>query len=153
MNAFATSEDTALAGTQGTIAFGWDLFRKEFYEYDNSGSTIVAIAAHEFAHILQFKRGYFEKLNTGTPRKSEINADYLAGYYLGQRKRANPSLKFGKTGEMFVRFGRHAENKRNRTHGNSKERLEAAEAGFRLAYIERRFLDDAVKASLEYVQA
>lgn len=153
MNAWATTEDTDIAGTRGTIGFGWDLFRTEFFDYDRSGSTIIAIVAHEFGHILQGQRGFLSRLRTGAPRKSEINADFLAGYYLGTRKRANPSLSFKKAGELFIRLGRMEDGDDNRTHGNSKERIDAAERGFRIAYVDNKDLDHALEAGLEYVGA
>jgi hypothetical protein len=151
MNAWATLENTDIPGTRGTVAFGWDLFRKEFYEYDNSGMTIMAIIAHEFGHILQGTHGYLSRIRTGNPQKSEINADFLAGYFLGMRKRRNAALQFRKAGELFIRLGHSAEGNPKRTHGNSQERLDAAEAGFRVAYVENRALADAIRAGLEYV--
>jgi hypothetical protein len=76
MNAWATQENTDLAGIRGTVAFGWDLFRSEFFDHDQTGMTIVAIVAHEFGHILQGNRGYLDRLRSGYPRKSEVNADF-----------------------------------------------------------------------------
>jgi hypothetical protein len=152
MNAFATHENTDIPGTSGTVAFGWDLFQKEFYQHDNSGTSIMAIAAHEFAHILQGQRGYLSDIRTGYPLKSEINADFLAGYFLGVRKRRVPSLRFQKAGDLFIRLGNSANRDPRRTHGNSTERLNSAEAGFRVAYVKNGSLDDAVRAGLEYVE-
>jgi hypothetical protein len=111
----------------------------------------MAIVAHEFGHILQGNRKYLGRIKNGTPLKSEINADFLSGYFLGTRKRRNPSILFQKAGEVFIRLGKSADGNDNRTHGNSKERLEAAEAGFRAAYVQNKSLDDAVAAGLEYV--
>jgi hypothetical protein len=153
LNAFATGEATDIPGTRGTVAFGWDLFREEFYEHDRSGLTIVAIVAHEFAHILQGNRGYLPSLRVGVPYKSEIHADFLAGYFLGTRKRKIPSLRFERAGDMYLRQGRHEDGNPVRTHGNSRERIDAAEKGFRLAYVDNKGLDDAVRAALEYVRA
>jgi hypothetical protein len=153
MNAFATQEDTDIPDTHGTVAFGWDLFKTEFYQYDGTGMSIMAIAAHEFGHVLQGKIGYLDSIRNGTPLRTEINADFLAGYFLGSRKRAIPSLRFQKAGDLFIRMGLPGNDDPNRTHGNSRERLDAAEAGFRLAYVENKTLADAVRAGLEYVGA
>jgi hypothetical protein len=153
MNAWASPEKTDIAGTWGTIGFGWDLFLKEFYGFDDSGTTIIAIVAHEFAHIWQQRDGHIAYLNQGYPRRSEINADFMAGYFLGSRKRANPQLHFKKAGELFLRLGSLAEGNPRRTHGNSAERIDAAEAGFRVAYIERKDVAGAFAAGLEFVRA
>lgn len=152
MNAWASPENTDLPGTKGTVGFGFDLFRSEL-KIDPSGSTIMAIIAHEFAHILQGDRGQLVRLRTGAPRKSEINADFLAGYFLGTRKLQNQSLSFRKTGELFIRLGEHVGDRPDRTHGNAVERINAAEAGFRTAYLDRKSLDEAVTRGLEYVGA
>ena len=151
MNAFASGENTDITGTRGTVAFGWDLFRQEFYQHDSTGLTVMAIAAHEFGHILQMNRGHLPAIRIGYPLKSEINADFLSGYFLGVRKRRIPSLRFYNAGDMFVRFGRGNDGNPTRTHGTAQERLDAAEAGFRVAYVENKSLDDAVRAGLEYI--
>jgi hypothetical protein len=88
----------------------------------------------------------------GRPLKSEINADYLSGYFLGTRKLKNPSLHFERAGDFLIRRGRPEDGNPNRTHGNARERLDASEAGFRVAYVERKSLDHAISAGLEYVQ-
>ena len=87
----------------------------------------------------------------GGIRKSEINADFLAGYFLGSRKLARKSLSFKAAGDLFDRLGSLAEGNPTRTHGNRAERLDAAEAGFRVAYVDRRDFQYAIKSGLEYV--
>jgi hypothetical protein len=149
--AFATSEGTDISGTWGTVAFSWNLFHAEFYERDPTGLTIMAIVAHEFGHIAQYRSGRF--LQVGYPRKSEINADFLSGYFLGMRKKAIPKLRFQRAGEMFARFGRSNNGNPLRSHGDERERLDAAEAGFRIAYVEGRPLEQALQAGWEYVGA
>jgi hypothetical protein len=151
MNAFASPEDTEIPGTKGTVGFGWELFHQEFYQYDNSGMTVMAIVGHEFGHILQQDRGLIASLRVGTPLKCEIHADFLAGYFLGMRKCEMPSLQFKRVGELFLRLGKPENGNPYRDHGDARERLNAAEAGFRVAYVEKRALSDAVRAGLEYV--
>ena len=153
MNAWASPECTDIPGTWGTVAFGSDLFHSEFFEHDSSGTTIVAIVAHEFGHIWQQRSGNMPALRTGYPRKCEINADFLSGYFLGTRKAADPSRKFERAGDLFIRLGKFEDGNPTRTHGDSTERINAAEAGFRVAYVEKRDLDYALKAGLEYVSA
>jgi hypothetical protein len=150
-NAFATSENTDIAGTRGTVAFSINLFRNEFYNHDPSGVSLMTIVAHEFGHIVQYESGQFSSLDTGFPRKSEINADFLSGYFLGSRKRLMKSMRFQKAGEMLLRFGRPNNGNPQRSHGDERERIDAAEAGFRVAYVENRPLAQAVRAGMEYV--
>jgi hypothetical protein len=150
MNAWASAEATDIPGTWGTVAFGWDLFQEEF-QHDTSGVSIIAVAAHEFAHTWQQRSGNIGRLRVGYPRKSEINADFLSGYYLGSRKLKNRKLSFKAAGELFDRLGSHSEGNDKRSHGNRKERLDAAEAGFRVAYLEGRDFSYATAAGMEYV--
>jgi hypothetical protein len=131
MQAWFIREDTDIPGTRGTVGFANDLFSSELNEYDKSGSTIMAIIAHEFAHVAQGNLGYLKEenkgLKRGNPQMSEIHADFLAGYFLGTRKRQYPQLSFVKAKELFIRLGAEnflrAENLPSRTHGTSKERL------------------------------
>jgi hypothetical protein len=80
----------------------------------------------------------------GRPLKSEINADFLSGYFLGTRKLQIPSLQFQKAADLLMR-------KAGGDHGTAQERLNAAEAGFRVAYVENKPVDDAVQAGLRYI--
>ena len=152
LNAWAVQRDTDILGTRGTVGFAWDLFQQEL-KYDSTGTSLMAIVAHEFGHILQFYRRHFAKLNVGVPLKSETNADFLSGYFLGLRGRQLRSWRFEPAGQYFIRAGRQTEGNPNRDHGNIQERLDAAEAGFRTGLLENKPLDDAVRAGLEYVQA
>jgi hypothetical protein len=98
MNAWASPEDTDIPGTRGTVSFGVDLFQRELREYDNTGSTIMAIIAHEFAHILQGYRGWLDGMRIGNPSKHEVHADFMSGYFLGTRKLQYPRLSFQRGG-------------------------------------------------------
>jgi hypothetical protein len=66
-----------------------------------------------------------------TVKLVELHADYLAGYFLGTRKRATPDLRFYSLGPYVrslgdTRFGAPSH------HGTEEERLAAFEAGFAL---------------------
>src|SRR5690606_13348666 len=77
-NAMATRQQYSPNGPDGTVVFGFQLFRREAIR-DPNGSSIAIIIAHEFGHIVQFKYGGF----TGMPTfRKELFADYLAGAYL-----------------------------------------------------------------------
>jgi hypothetical protein len=149
MNAFAQARNAeTLPGTRGIVGFGMGRFRTELYGHDESGTTVMAIIAHEFGHILQYDRGYRLAITT---LQCEINADFLAGYYLARRKLAVPSVVFERAAHLFERLGRAGNGDPNRTHGDSRERVAAAEAGFRAGYDQRMSLANAVKSGWDYI--
>jgi hypothetical protein len=89
-NAFAAPESNDLSRT-GIVLFGRNLFN-DLQATDPSGVSVLGVAAHEFAHIWQFHSGYYKVIrgNGPTVKRLELNADFLAGYYLGLRKSAVP---------------------------------------------------------------
>jgi hypothetical protein len=145
MNAFADG-NTYVPGTTGTVAFGMTNFRSELFGYDESGTSVMTIIAHEFGHIVQVTRGYIGAIDYGVPCGVEINADFLAGYYLGIRARTVSSLRFERAEDWFVRAGNPRPDRR---HGNSDERVRAGRAGYEVG-IAGRALDDAIRAGWDY---
>ncbi len=152
MNAFATRVRSDIPGTWGTIGFGNELFEHEMKDHDPSGSTIVAVIAHEFGHIWAMKAGIMDKLTAGesTVKRSELHADYLAGFFLGTRKRAAPSISLQAAGDLFNRIGDYDVGNKDH-HGTPKERVAAAEEGFKVSYVQNRDANYAFVAGLEYV--
>ncbi|MEZ5844211.1 MAG: hypothetical protein R3D27_10850 [Hyphomicrobiaceae bacterium] len=152
MNAFATPEHTDISGTWGTIGFGTTLFRRELEHYDVKGGTIVAIIAHEFGHIWAMRAGIIDKINEGQPtvKRTELHADFLAGYFLGTRKRAAPNISLQAAGDLFHRIGDHNTDSRDH-HGTPDERVAAAEEGFKVGFVQKREARYAFSAGLEYV--
>ena len=121
-NAFATSETVSPLGPDGTILFGQNMMISQL-QRDPSGATIVAIMAHEFAHLAQFRRGFRE-----TGKRPELHADFMAGWYLNLRGRYSwtnlmPALR------VFYEIGDYEFNS-PRHHGTPQERLATAAAGF-----------------------
>jgi hypothetical protein len=152
MNAFATAERTDIPGTWGTIGFGTTLFQSEMSKHDRHGGTIVAIIAHEFAHIWAMQAGIINKINVGqkTVKRSELHADFLAGYFLGTRKRAARNVSLQSAGDLFSRIGDYNTDSPNH-HGTPAERVAAAEEGFKVSYLQGRDANHAFAAGLEYV--
>jgi hypothetical protein len=148
MNAFAWPKDVEVPGTRGLVGFGSSLFRNELYGYDPTGTTIMCIVAHEYGHNLQWLRGYLDKISV---LQCEINADFLAGYYLGNRKIKLSSLRMDPAEDLFLRLGRQSDGNPNRSHGNSVERVEAVRAGFQVGYHEKASLAQAVKTGWAYI--
>jgi hypothetical protein len=78
-NAFASPVCRTL-GCHGSVAIGKTLLLDELV-MSSGYSSICGIMAHEFAHILQYQQK--SKLKG---KFSELQADYLAGWYLGRTK-------------------------------------------------------------------
>ena len=93
-NAMAMRYDVS-GSIEFAVVFGRTYFKK-LMSYDPSGITLLQTAAHEFAHVWVYRDGLFDKIRGGerTVRRVELHADFLAGYYLGVRKRDNPSASF-----------------------------------------------------------
>jgi hypothetical protein len=92
-NAYATS-DVRLNGADGTVLFGLSFLGDMLSLPEAPDAAVAAICAHEFGHILQFKHGLFNIVNSGMPnvKRSELQADCFAGYFAGRRKLARPSF-------------------------------------------------------------
>jgi hypothetical protein len=121
-NAFATPEIANPYGPDGTILFGLTMMSKQLGK-DPSGATVVAIMAHEFSHLAQFRRGYRE-----AGKRPELHADFMAGWYMklrGQYAWTNLSGAL----QVFFEVGDYEFNSRSH-HGTPQERLAAAQAGF-----------------------
>jgi len=133
------------------VVFGKNYFRRMF-AYDPSGITFLQTAAHEFAHVWMFKSGRLDELlsNQPTVLRAELHADFMSGYYLGLRKLDHPDtsfraagLKRWESGDILHQDPHH--------HGTPAQRLEAAEAGFLLAYRERATVTEAFSAATTFV--
>lgn len=133
------------------VVFGRNYFKK-LMEYDPSGITLLQTAAHEFAHVWVYKDGLFETIRSGqsTVKRVELHADFLAGYYLGVRKRDNPQASFWSAGMRRWQSG-DTEYRNIHHHGTPDERLAAAEAGFRLGFIEAKSAKEAFAAASAHV--
>lgn len=151
LNAFA-SPAVRLQRADGTVLFGGRLLRRLMAGRDNPDVAVTAVCAHEYAHILQFKRGLIPRLRAGqtTVKRAELHADFLAGYYAGRRKlekRDYPAAVFAATQHGF------GDNQVNHPghHGTPQERAAAIVEGFKVGYEQGRPLDETVNIGLAYV--
>lgn len=144
MNAYATPPDAV--HPQGTVAFGMHLMADELRRTNFTGYSIPAIMAHEFGHIVQSQNG----INV-TGKYRELQADYLAGWYMGNRERAaNDAMDAMVTSTTnFFEKGDYSFNDRSH-HGTPDERKAAVVEGF-LHY--KLSLQGAVGSSTQYVQS
>jgi hypothetical protein len=149
-NAFATT-DTRVGGTWGTVLFGRTLFWKLVRANNDQGIAVIATIAHEFGHVVQFRRKLNATLLNGqsTVKRTELHADYLSGYYLGTRKRENPQMSLLASGALFRDLG-DTDTRSHDHHGTPDERIRSAEQGFKLGIAGAK-LDDAIRQGISYV--
>ena len=92
LNAFASSNQ-ALGREDGSVVFGNPLYREIMGRREHPEVGIVAVCAHEFGHIAQFKRGIHRILiSEKRVKRLELHADFLAGYFAGRRKLEMPEF-------------------------------------------------------------
>lgn len=151
LNAYATSR-VRMKRADGTVLMGQRLLARLMRQPEAPDACVAAVCAHEFGHILQYKMGLSERLKAGQPtvKRSELHADFFAGYFAGMRKRERasfPAEVFAKTqftfGDNMVKSPGH--------HGTPAERAAAVVRGFETSYRDKLALGDAVDTSLRYV--
>jgi hypothetical protein len=157
-NAFAAREQ--LGGhpaPDGTIGLGITLCQSLLRRYSGPSSysqgdhAVVAVLAHEFAHILQFKKG----LQTSPVRRMELQADFLAGCYMAGRAidlwRWDVANMQQAAEQMFSIGDFNFNNPGH--HGTPPQRLDAYLGGARLAFEQdgRVSVDRAPRASERYM--
>jgi hypothetical protein len=116
----------------GTVCLGrrlvWENTRRN--ELNRLWKTrLTMLMAHEWAHVVQFSRGY------RAPGKSvELHADFLAGWFLGRTTGARESSPAMQRQEAY-RIWKYADNDIHGPahHGTIGERMNAIDSGFELA--------------------
>lgn len=151
-NALATN-GTLLDGTWGTVLFGRELF-SDLMRRDEQGWGVLMVMAHEVGHIAQFRTaGVLQRLRprqAATVKHLELHADLLAGYFLGVRKREQPSIRLGNAAEELYRRGDYDFNDEHH-HGTPEERIEVAQKGFAMGHGSRATFDQVFSRGVEYV--
>lgn len=123
-NAFANPQSLRPEYPQGTVLFGRSMMAQEFASSYGNGTSIPAILSHEFGHIYQFSRGSM------TPGPAtELQADYLAGWYMGDRQTSIPA-DLGYMTNSFFKIGDYQFNSELH-HGTPRQRAAAFREGFR----------------------
>ena len=120
---------------------------------ENPEISVVAVCAHEFGHIVQFKHGLDRELQEGqsTAKCVELQADFLAGFFAGRRKLLQPNYPAAVFATTQFSFGDDMVDDPNH-HGTPEQRGAAVVKGFELAYKQQRSLADALLFSSKYVQ-
>ena len=151
-NAYASPRKLVLP-SDGSVLFGKRLFLKIMSQQEHPDVGITAVCAHEFGHILQFKYDLRDVFQEGARvKRKELHADFLAGYYAGQRKLLKsdyPAAVFAtqqeSVGDPHVDHAQH--------HGRPDERATAIVRGFEVAYNERRGLAEAIQTGINFVMS
>ncbi|MEM8975859.1 MAG: hypothetical protein AAGD43_27660 [Pseudomonadota bacterium] len=134
------------------VVFGKNYFTK-LLTYDPTGITFLQTAAHEFAHVWMYQSGQLDTLLEDQPtvKRAELHADFLSGYYLGLRKRDNPRASFRSAGMKRWESGdTYFEHQHH--HGTPKQRLAAAEKGFRMGFLQGAKPSVAFDAATRFVK-
>lgn len=149
-NAFATRE-TKLRMAHGTVLFGKRYFLKAMSVPESPEVAMTAICAHEFGHIVQFRHELHERLNAGRSdvKRTELHADFLAGYFAGTRKLQKPNYPAAVFANVNYEAGDYEAGRHH--HGTPDERAAATVRGFETAYRERRSFADALQIGENYV--
>jgi hypothetical protein len=131
-NALALPE-SRLSASNGTVLFGREMM-STYLNNSHGDMFIMGICAHEFAHIVQFFSGYYERLSKGQQTKKfvELHADFLSGYYIGLRKINYTSAELVSLGRTWESIGDSSYTDPQH-HGTPEERLQAVENGYRFA--------------------
>lgn len=149
--AYATAE-RLLTNPDGTVLLGRDLLFELLAELEHPDAAVAAICAHEFGHIVQFKNRLVLHRNQPTVKRTELHADFLAGYYAGIRKLSKPDFPAAVFATTQEKVGDYAFTNRNH-HGRPEERAAAIVRGFEVAYRERRELSEAIQIGISHVSA
>lgn len=125
-----------LSDTQGTVLLGRGVLHTHLTRNEYGDMPIMAICAHEFAHIVQYNHNSQARLNHGqvTVKRTELHADFLAGYFLGRSSASIKPKQLLEIGQSWEGLG---DNNFTDTyhHGTREERLGMIEAGFGGAHL------------------
>jgi hypothetical protein len=123
----------------------------ELMERADQGVSVLAVIAHEFGHIAQYKSGVDRELleNQSTVKRLELHADYLSGYYLAISKSRNPNISLRVAGRTIYEIGDFSFTDPGH-HGTPDERIASAEKGYAFGNSSTSF-PDAITAGARYV--
>lgn len=152
-NAYATNRDKFGNRDDGTVIFSRSLFRSIMARPENPHICVAAVCAHEFAHILQFKTGVYDRLVSSDKRvkRLELHADFLAGYFAGKRKKENGNFPAAAFASMQFSIGDNGFGDIGH-HGTNVERGRAVVQGFNSGFHNSENLSTAIETGVRYVR-
>jgi hypothetical protein len=125
-NAYATP-NAFFSGTQGTVLFGIKLITSEISASPVGGNALIAIMAHEWCHILQYKNGL-----QAPGARMELAADLMAGWWLGMKARTGLQTDPSTAARSLFQKGDFAFFSQQH-HGTPQQRVQHFAAGFQMA--------------------
>ncbi|WP_448698142.1 hypothetical protein ACFGVR_15075 [Mucilaginibacter sp. AW1-3] len=125
----------------GIVAFGQNMLQQRLWNRNKGEAAIAGILAHEYGHVLQIKKG----LSTSNSKKRELQADFLAGYFMGNHNYPQSSIQA--FGADLASLGDYEFGSEDH-HGTPAERLNAMLAGYGHG---SESADAAYSAGLSYV--
>lgn len=128
------------------IADKKELHKVSKLSYGNE--RVKAILAHEFAHALQDKAGLYNIWTGG--KKVELHADFLAGYYIGQKGLISKE-KLKTFAQEFFDKGDFAFYEEDH-HGTPEERRCAFLEGYKVAIDYKFNINQAYNCGVDYIK-
>lgn len=152
-NAYATRAVRAGRG-HGTVLFGQRLLKELLGGQESPDAAVAAVCAHEFGHILQYRKNLDRIVGSGQPtvKRVELQADYFAGFFAGTRKLQTPEFPAAVFAVTQFNLGDTRIN-HEQHHGTPEERGAAIAQGFNAAFRDRIGMAEAIEASVKYVGA
>ena len=152
MNAYATNRVRLNRG-DGTVLFGQRLLRRLMGQREHPDVSVAAVCAHEFGHIMQYKRGLDRIVRGDSPtvKRVELQADFFAGYFAGVRKLSRPQYPAAVYALTQHNFGDNMVNSPQH-HGTPQERADAIVQGFEAGFRQRKSLAEAIDISTNYAR-
>jgi hypothetical protein len=143
------------ANTSGTVIVHKAKLRElldDPYMDGNGDVAVMVILAHEFAHIAQFNSPYHDRLLQAASCNvllAELQADYMAGFYLAELKRHDPRIDSRFAVWLMTSI---ADRLPGGEHGMSEHRLAAASAGYDVGAGGERVYATAMAEGADFVQ-
>jgi len=143
-NALATDKNL-LENTDGTVLFGEKFLESYLSLPSDRDAAIVSICAHEFAHIVAYKTLLYGQLvpDISQPFRGEQHADYLAGFFAGQRKLLTPTYP-------AIIFLTTLKGLAGGKHGTKKQRERAVAEGFKAGFVQGADFNDGIQSGFEF---
>lgn len=139
-NAYATRGNDPMY--DGLVAFGRTMLASRLWNINKGEYAVAGILAHEYAHVMQIKKG--TSYSSGKLR--ELHADFMAGYFIG--KQGFPQSGINSFANDLYSIGDY-DFWSPQHHGTPEERVDAMLVGFQNRNLSA---NSAYSAGLTYVK-